>query len=135
MPYATTTDLTRFGLPSTALTGVSSTTQEEAISAASALADSYLRSRYDLPLTSYGDDLTQCVCALAAETLLTSRGLDPGRANGDVILTRADNARAWLKDVSAGRASVSGGVTTPGPGTYARASTAPTTASSSERGW
>lgn len=135
MPYATTTDLTRFGLPSTALMGVSSTTQEEAISAASALADSYLRSRYDLPLTSYGDDLTQCVCALAAETLLTSRGLDPGRANGDVILTRADNARAWLKDVSAGRASVSGGVTTPGPGTYARASTAPTTASSSERGW
>lgn len=135
MPYATTTDLTRFGLPSTALTGVSSTTQEEAISAASALADSYMRSRYAVPLTAWGDDLTQCVCALAAETLLTSRGLDPGRANGDVILTRADNARAWLKDVSAGRASVSGGVTTPGPGTYARASTAPTAASSSERGW
>lgn len=135
MPYATTTDLTRFGLPSTALTGVSSTTQEEAISAASALADSYMRSRYAVPLTAWGDDLRQCVCALAAETLLTSRGLDPGRANGDVILTRADNARAWLKDVSAGRASVSGGVTTPGPGTYARASTAPTTASSSERGW
>jgi len=115
MAYATTTDLTRFGLPSTALTGVSSTTQEEAIAAASFFADSYLRSRYEVPLASYGDDLTQCVCALAAETLLTSRGLDPSRANGDVILTRADNARSWLRDVSAGRAAVSGGVTTPGP--------------------
>ena len=135
MAYATITDLTRFGLPSTALTGVSSTTQEEAISAASSLADSYLRSRYDLPLTAYGDDLTQCVCALAAETLLTSRGLDPARAKGDVIITRADNARSWLRDVSAGRAAVSGGITTPGPSPQARASTAPTTRSTSERGW
>lgn len=135
MPYATTTDLTRFGLPSAALTGISSTTQEEAISAASNFADSYLRSRYDVPLTAYGDDLSQCVCALAAETLLTSRGLDPSRANGDVIITRADNARSWLRDVSAGRAAVSGGVTTPGPSPQARASTAPTTRSTSERGW
>jgi phage gp36-like protein len=135
MAYADRTDLARFGLPSAALSGVATATQDDALDAASALADSYMRSRYAVPLTAWGDDLRQCVCALAAETLLTSRGLDPGRANGDVILTRADNARAWLKDVSAVRASVSGGVTTPGPGTYARASTAPTTASSSERGW
>ena len=135
MAYATITDLPRFGLPSPALTGVPSTTQEEAISAASSLADSYLRSRYDLPLTAYGDDLTQCICALAAETLLTSRGLDPSRANGDVIITRADNARSWLRDVSAGRAAVSGGITTPGPSPQARALTAPTTRSTSERGW
>ncbi len=135
MPYATTTDLTRFGLPSAALTGVSSTTQEEAISAASALADSYMRSRYSVPLSAYGDDLSQCVCALAAETLLTSRGLDPSRANGDVIGARADNARAWLRDVAMGRAAVSGGVTTPAPSVQARASTAPTTRSSEERGW
>lgn len=135
MPYATTTDLTRFGLPSSALTSVSSTTQEEAISAASAFADSYLRSRYVVPLTSYGDDLSQCVCAIAAETLLTSRGLDPTRANGDVVTLRADNARAWLRDVSAGRAAVSGGVTTAAPTAIARAATAPTTASTDQRGW
>lgn len=135
MAYATTADLVRFGLPSAALTGVSSTTQDEAISAASAFADSYLRSRYAVPLTSYGDDLSQCVCALAAESLLLTRGFDPNRANGDVIAQRADNARAWLRDVAAGRAAVSGGVTTPAPTVYARAASAPTVASSSERGW
>ena len=34
------------------------------------------------------------------------------RANGDSVTLRADNARAWLRDVSAGRAAVSGGNTT-----------------------
>ena len=54
MAYATTTDLARFGLPSGALAGVSTATQEAALDAASAFADSYLRSRYTVPLTSYG---------------------------------------------------------------------------------
>lgn len=135
MAYADRTDLARFGLPSAALTGVATATQDDALEAASDLADSYLRSRYALPLTAWGHDMRQCVCALAAETLLTTRGLDPARANGDVITLRADNARAWLRDVAVGRAAVSGGVTTPAPTVYARASTAPTTASDSERGW
>lgn len=136
MAYGTTTDLTRFGLPSTALSGVTTATQEAALDAASAFADSYLRARYGtLPLTSYGVDLTQCVCALAAETLLTTRGFDPSRANGDAITQRANTARAWLRDVSAGRAAVSGGNTTAAATPIARASSAPTTSSTSERGW
>lgn len=136
MAYATTTDLARFGLPSAALSGISTAVQEAAIDAASVFADSYLRSRYGtLPLTSYGVDLTQHVCAIAAETLLTTRGFDATRANGDAVTLRADNARAWFKDISAGRASVSGGNTTSAATPIARASTAPSTASSSERGW
>ena len=83
MAYATITDLTRFGLPSTALTGVSSTTQEEAISAASSLADSYLRSRYDLPLTAYGDDLAGWL----------EYGASPRATIG---LDRCARAHAWL---------------------------------------
>jgi phage gp36-like protein len=136
MAYATTTDLTRFGLPSAALSGIATAAQEAALDAASVFADSYLRSRYGtLPLTSYGVDLTQCVCALAAETLLTTRGFDATRANGDSVTLRADNARAWLRDVSAGRAAVSGGNTTAAATPIARASSAPTTSSTSERGW
>jgi len=135
MAYATTTDLVRFGLPAAALTGISTPAQEAALDAASAFADSYLRSRHDVPLTSYGVDLTQCVCALAAEMLLTTRGFDATRANGDAVTLRADNARAWLRDVSAGRAAVSGGNAAPAAVSIARASTAPTTASTGERGW
>lgn len=135
MAYATTTDFARFGLPAAALTGIATATQEAALDAASVFADSYLRSRYDVPLTTYGVDLTQCVCALAAETLLTTRGFDATRANGDAVTLRADNARTWLRDVSAGRAAVSGGNTTATATPIARASTAPSTSSSGERGW
>lgn len=136
MAYATTTDLARYGLPSAALSGIATAAQEAALDAASVFADSYLRSRYGtLPLTSYGVDLTQCVCALAAEMLLTTRGFDATRANGDAVTQRAENARAWLKDISAGRAAVSGGNTTATATPIARASTAPSTSSSSERGW
>ncbi len=135
MAYATTTDLARFGLPAAALSGISTAAQEAAIDAASALADSYLRSRYTVPLTSYGVDLTQQVCALAAKTLLTTRGFDATRANGDAIMQGAEDARTWLRDVSAGRAAVSGGNTTATATPIARASTAPSTSSSSERGW
>ncbi len=136
MAYATTTDLVRFGLPAAALTGISTPAQEAALDAASVFADSYLRSRYGtLPLTSYGVDLTQCVCALAAKTLLTTRGFDATRANGDAIMQGAEDARVWLKDISAGRAAVSGGNTTAAATPIARASTAPSTSSSSERGW
>lgn len=135
MAYATTTDLARFGLPAAALSGISTAAQEAAIDAASAFADSYLRSRHDVPLTTYGVDLTQQVCALAAEMLLTTRGFDATRANGDAVTLRADNARAWLRDVSAGRAAVSGGNAAPAAVSIARASTAPTTASTGERGW
>ncbi len=135
MAYATLTDLARFGLPSTALTGVSSAAQTDALEAASDVADSYLRARLAVPLTSWGTDLTLQVCVLAAEIILSTRGLDPSRANGDVILTRADRARAWLKLVAEGKVSVTGGVTTPAPGVYARAATAPTTRSNGERGW
>ena len=135
MAYATTTDLVRFGLPAAALTGISTPAQEAALDAASVFADSYLRSRYTVPLASYGVDLTKQVCALAAEDLLTTRGFDATRANGDAVTLRADNARAWLRDVSAGRAAVSGGNAAPAAVSIARASTAPTTASTGERGW
>ena len=75
------------------------------------------------------------MCALAAEMLITTRGFDATRANGDAVTLRADNARAWLRDVSAGRAAVSGGNAAPAAVSIARASTAPTTASTGERGW
>jgi hypothetical protein len=55
--YATTTDLTRLGLPSAALSGVATETQEDALDAASSLADGYLSSRFGLPLSAWADFL------------------------------------------------------------------------------
>lgn len=132
--YADTTALTRLGLPAAALTGVATATQEDALDAASVYADSYLRSRYVVPFTVWGDDLRMCVAAIAAETLLTTRGYSPSAGRDDVVSARADRARAWLRDVSSGRAHVSGGATTPDSTRHARAS-APRVSSSTLRGW
>jgi phage gp36-like protein len=135
MAYATRTDLTRFGLPTAALTGVSTDAQDAALEAASDVADSYMRSRYALPLTGYGDDLKRAVCHVAAWDLLTTRGYDPARGGDEAVKLRHDTAIAWLKDVSAGRAAVSGGNTTPGPSRPSRVASAASVSSSSKRGW
>ena len=135
MAYATRTDLTRFGLPAAALTGVADATQDAALEAASDVADSYLRSRYTLPLTGYGDDLKRVVCNIAAWDLLSTRGYDPRAGNDEAVRDRHDSAVSWLKDVSAGRAAVSGGNTTPTPSRTSRVSSGASVDSDTKRGW
>jgi len=132
--YADTTDLTRLGLPATALTGIATEALDDALDAASAEADSYLRARYVVPFTTWGADLKQCVAALAAETILTSRGYNPEAGRDDVVSARAARWRTWLRDVSAGKAHVSGGATTPTAERHARACS-PRVMSNRTRGW
>lgn len=100
--YAETTDLVRFGLPSAALSGVSSTIQEAALAAASSVARGYLREKFALPLASWGDDLRRAVCAIAAYDLMVSRGFAPGVANDEHLRLRQEDAMRWLRDISSG---------------------------------
>lgn len=134
MAYADRTDLTRLGLRAEALTGVSTAAQDAALEAASDVANSYLRARYELPLTSWGDDLRRAVAAIAALDIMTARGFNPANGADDVLMQRSRDAVSWLKDVAANRATVSGGNTTPTTSTRARAQ-GPTVASSGQRGW
>jgi Mu-like prophage major head subunit gpT len=134
MAYATRTDLTRFGIASSALAGVAEAAQEAALAAASDVADSYLRSRYELPLVTYGDDLRRAVCAIAAWDILTVRGYDPNRGGDEAVKLRHDSALKWLADVSLGRAHVSGGATLPTATRHARA-VGPLVGSDRVRGW
>ena len=77
-------------------------------SAASATADSYLRTRYSTPVAGYGVDLTRAVCSLAAWDLLSVRGYDPQRGGDEALRLRAEDALRWLRDVSSGKAALSG---------------------------
>lgn len=108
MAYATRTDLTTHGLSSAALGSISTTAQDAALDAASATADSYLRARYSPPVAGYGVDLTRAVCSLAAWDLLSVRGYDPQRGGDEALRLRAEDALRWLRDVSSGKASLSG---------------------------
>ena len=105
MTYATLDDLFRLGLPEGALRGVPTATLEDALEAASRLADSYLRARYTLPLTSWDEALTRAVAAIAAYDLLAVRGYDPTRGADEVVRLRYEDAIRWLERVASGAVS------------------------------
>jgi phage gp36-like protein len=134
MAYASRTDLYRLGLREAAFTGVSTADQDAALEAASDTADSYMRSRYTLPLTGYGDDLKSAVCKIAAYELLRARGYSPNAGGDESLKDGRDEAVTWLGHVSSGRAHVSGGNTTPAATRHARASS-PRVDSNRTRGW
>jgi phage gp36-like protein len=102
MTYATQDDLFRLGLPEGALRGVSPSAIEDALEAASRLADSYLRARYALPLTAWDEALTRAVAAIAAYDLMAVRGYDPARGADEVLRLRYEDAIRWLERVAAG---------------------------------
>lgn len=100
--YASQTDLTRIGLVGAALANVPSAAQDEALDAASAIADSYLQGQYKLPLTSWGYDLVRAVCAIAAWDCLAARGYSPQSQGDQNIYKRFEDALKWLDEVSKG---------------------------------
>lgn len=106
--YATTTDLARLGVASTALSAVATATQEDALDACSALADGYLDGRFTLPLAAWGDDLRMHVAGMAAFRLLAGRGYDPQKGGDEVIRMLWEDAIRWLERVSAGSVTPAG---------------------------
>lgn len=106
--YADTTDLARLGIATAALSGLATATQEDALDACSAMADSYLGGRYALPLSSWGDDLRLHVAGMAAFRLLAGRGYDPQKGGDEVIRMAWDDAIRWLERVSSGSVTPSG---------------------------
>lgn len=73
---------------------------------ASSIADSYIRKRYGLPLSSYGADLSAAVYAIATFTLLRRRGFDPTNPADQLVVKGNDDAIAWLRDVAKGLAEL-----------------------------
>lgn len=112
--YATTAELYVYGVPSAALVGVASGTVTAALEAASAVADSYIPSRYSPPLTTWGADLSQAVAKIAAWDLLVhARGVSPEDSGIATMKESRDDAIKWLRDVQAGRAQLNQAATTP----------------------
>lgn len=98
--YASQSDLAQLGLIAGVLASISGTTQDAALLAASAIADSYLQSRYDLPLVNWGKDLVRIVCHIAAHDLMGSKGYNPSAGADPQIQYRRDKAIEWLQEVS-----------------------------------
>ena len=105
-PYAGYQDLINLGLPDKAISQIPLPTIDEAILAASAKADGYLRTRApvsaadpsNLLLTAWGPDLTKSVAVLAAEDLMITRGYNPSLGTDLQLAERAKNEREYLRD-------------------------------------
>ena len=97
--YANLDDLDAHGLPAAALSGISPSKRAEALAAASSDADGKLGVVFDLPLLSWGTDLTKCVCKIAAYELLSTRGFNPDGADANVR-DRHNDAWRWLREVA-----------------------------------
>ena len=101
--YATVSEFRLYGLPAQATVGVSDADLLSRIDSASAEADSYLRSRYTMPISSWGKDLSKAVCVIAAADIMAVRGYSPD-GRDELIEQRASASRKWLRDVQDGKA-------------------------------
>jgi phage gp36-like protein len=101
--YCDVADLTRFGIRSEALRGISNEEMLAAIDAASDEADGYLGSRYTLPLVTWESDLRLNVARLAVYTLLIVRGFNSSRSGDEMITAQREVAERWLSAISNGK--------------------------------
>lgn len=100
--YATVEDLKAISLPPKVVESVTSEAAEAALEHASRLADSYIGTRFRLPIAAWEADLTKVVCDIAAYGLMKRRGWNPGVADAEQIRLGYDDAVMWLKHVSQG---------------------------------
>lgn len=101
--YANLDDLDALGMPAAALATRTPSQRAAALAAASEKADGKLAVAFDLPLVSWGLDLTEAVCKIAAYDLLSVRGFNPDGADQN-IRDRYDDAWKWLREVADARA-------------------------------
>jgi phage gp36-like protein len=120
--YADHTDLPKYAGPSAAFSSISTADQDAECEEVSREFDSYFAAHYPVPLATWGSDLRAKVARVAAYRLLVRLGFDSGD-DGSSFRRAAEGAMAWVKDIAAGRAVISGGVTDPAPARGPRVST------------
>lgn len=97
--YCTPADLTTYAINSAALVNILTAEQTAACQAASEKADSYLRGRYALPLSSWGSDITIHTAYIAVYLLMSARGYNPSAGADETIRIRYEDAVAWFEGI------------------------------------
>lgn len=100
--YITDAEMLRLGLPGDALSAVPADVRDRFRLAACDQASSYLKKRFTLPALEWGTDLKVAVARVAAFEILSFRGFDPASESGALVVKRADDSLAWLRDVARG---------------------------------
>lgn len=126
--YATKADLLALSITPEFATQLPDAAINLHLQAASSKADLYLHSQFDLPLVSWDAGLTECVCNIAAYTLLCQYGFNPNAPENQVIRQRANDSMSLLNDISTQRVTptyVGTGNATGSAGPFVRKSHSP----------
>jgi phage gp36-like protein len=108
--YATSAQFAEFGLPPAALDGWTGSVDDH-LTMASGVFDSYARGRYSVPLAGPGPfptEVVAAVCALAAYTIMMSRGFDPSSGADQNVRERyldmlgRPGQKGWLQQLAGG---------------------------------
>lgn len=102
--YCVPADISRYGIAASAVSGISSQNQQDALNEASARAASYIARRYQMPLTTVGDDVKGAVVKLAVWSMLAVRGASPEASSNYQAM--AESAEKWLLALSRGDAEL-----------------------------
>ena len=103
MSYSTPTKFYDQLLPPEALDGLGGTsTVQGALDIAAGRVNSFLKKRYTLPLTSWGEDLEYAELCLAQFQLISRRGFSPQSESDKNAKELKDEAITWLKLVAKG---------------------------------
>lgn len=121
-PYASDAQFDQFGLPPAALDGWAGNKTDH-LTLASGKVDSYLRGRYRVPLPgpTYPGEIVEAVCAIAAFTIIQSRGFDPSSGSDQTVRERyldqvgRPGLKGWLQQLAEGKVNLDlGADVTPG---------------------
>src|ERR1700678_4126417 len=131
--YCQPSDLTNTGINPLALTNVLSSQQTAACIAASERADSYMRGRYALPLSQWGQDVTMMTAYIAVYLLMAARGYNPASSSDVTIRQNYEDAIKWFEGVQRQNVhpDVTPAIAQPGDPTH----DLPQVQTSPQRGW
>jgi phage gp36-like protein len=130
--YCDTEDLGRFGANAEAFALLSVDLTGPPCDAASEIVDGFLKGRFTLPLTSWGQEIRRAAAIIAAWDILRVRGLKPGENPEDnALYLEYKQVLKWLGQVSAG--DVTPSVTDSSPGAVPGLSTVSTIVESNEQ--
>jgi len=127
--YLTPTEFRTFGLSQAALASYSDDQIAQFLIAASDWADGYLRSRYQLPLVFWSQDLKIACAQYAVYLILNHRGYDATDPTGAQVYTTLKQAEKFWEDVNSGVRSLEVVETSSTPRLGARMYSRP------QRGW
>lgn len=105
--YSTPAQFNVYGLPAVALDGFGGVVQDY-LDTAFAEVNSYLRGRYDLPMTVSPPpiELVKAECVVAGYDLISVRGFDPERGADRIIILRYDKTMKWLMAIADGKVNL-----------------------------